>query len=41
MKTMELIGRILFFGFLTFREIVLATIRHFIDKVGTVIKSAS
>lgn|GEM_PF-5241980 len=41
MKTIELIGRILFFGFLTFSEIALATIKYFIDKVSTVIKLPS
>ena len=37
----ELIGRILFIGFLLFGEIAIAIAKYFIAKVGTLIKSSS
>jgi len=40
MKTTELIGRILLFGVLAIGEIALATVKHFIEKIRAVIKSA-
>jgi len=39
MKPIELLGRVLFFGILALSEIALATAKHFLAKIESVIKS--